>query len=268
MNNKVLAFIKKEFLTESSYKLAFFFNIFGTLTSLLMFYFIDRLFGGRMVPHLEAYGGSYFSYVLIGIAFFGYVGTGLGSLSGRIRSEQVLGTLESVLMTPTKISTLVVAMSLWNIIIASVDVIIYLLFGVLLFGVDLGNANLLSCLVILVLTTISFNALGILSASFIIVLKRGNPISWIMSTASGLLGGVYFPITVLPHWLRFFSYFLPITYSIRAMQLAVYKGYGLRQLAVEITVLAIFSLILIPVSLASFRAALNRAKRDGSLLSY
>lgn len=265
---KAFSFLKKDFLIEVSYKLAFLLNIFGILASILTFYFIDKLFGYKMVPHLEPYGGNYFAYVLVGIAFFTYVGTGLGSLSGRIREEQMMGTLEAVLVTPTSISTLIVAMSLWNFIIASVDVVIYLLLGAFLLKVDLTNTNLLSAFLVLLLTVISFNALGIMAASFIMVFKRGNPVPWIMNTAAGLLGGVYFPITVLPQWLRFFSYFLPITYSIRAMQLAVYKGYSLSQLTWEITVLSIFSLFLVPLSILSFKYAIRKAKKDGSLVHY
>ncbi len=265
---KAVAFLKKDFLIEVSYKLAFLLNIFGILVSILTFYFIDKLFGHKMVPYLEPYGGNYFAYVLVSIAFFTYVGTGLGSLSGRIRQEQMMGTLEAVLVSPTKISTLIVAMSLWNFIIASIDVIIYLLLGAFLFKVDLSHTNLLSAFLILLLTVISFNALGVISASFIMVFKRGNPVPWIMNTAAGLLGGVYFPITVLPVWLRTFSYLLPITYSIRAMQLAVYRGYSLSQLTFEITVLFVFSLFLAPFSILSFRYAIKKAKRDGTLIQY
>jgi ABC-2 type transport system permease protein len=40
--------------------------------------------------------------------------------------------------------------------------------------------------------------LGIISAAFIMRFKKGNPVTWMVATASELLGGVYFPIDVLP----------------------------------------------------------------------
>jgi len=82
-----------------------------------------------MVSHLEEFGVNYFSYVLLSMAFFSYVGVGLGSFSNRIRSEQMQGTLEAILLTPTRISTILFSMALWNLAFATLDVAIYIILG-------------------------------------------------------------------------------------------------------------------------------------------
>ena len=66
---KVLAFVKRDFSLQLSYKLSFFLQFLGIFLSVLTFYFIDKLIGAAAVPYLEPYGGDYFSFVLIGIAF-------------------------------------------------------------------------------------------------------------------------------------------------------------------------------------------------------
>ena len=268
MLKKPLAFIKKDFLVESSYKLSFLLNVFGVLTSILGYFFIDKLFGHRIVSHLEEFGVNYFSYVLLSMAFFSYAGVGLGSFSHRIRSEQMQGTLEALLLTPTKISTILFSLGLWNLLFATLDMAIYIMLGIFLFKISFANVNILSTLVILFLTIISFSSLGILSASFIMVFKRGNPVGWIINSLEGLIGGVYFPITIMPAWLQFLARFFPITYAIRAIELAVYKGYSILQLNKEIGFLLLFSLLLLPVSLASFKYSLKKAKKNGSLSQY
>ena len=91
---------------------------------------------------------------------------------------------------------------------------------------------------------------------------------WVISNVEGLISGVYFPITVLPGWLQFMAKFFPITYAIRAVELAVYRGYSLFQLRKEIAFLFLFSLLLLPLSLAVFKYALRRARMDGSLTQY
>ncbi|MGE5280074.1 MAG: ABC transporter ATP-binding protein/permease [Deltaproteobacteria bacterium] len=265
---KALAFLKKDFLVESSYKLAFLFNAFSVLANVLVYYFIDKLFGNRLAPHLEAFGASYFSYVLLGLAFFSYAGTGLGSFAHRLRAEQVGGTLEAVLVTPTPPATLLLSLCLWNFCVATFDLLVYLALGAFLFHIGFGNVNLPAALLVFFLTAVSFSGLGILSASFILVLKRGNPVSWVVSTLEGLLGGVYFPVSVLPGWLQAVSRCLPITYAIRAIQLSVYKGYGIGQLTSEIGVLLAFSLLLAPLGLFVFRSALTRSRVNGSLAQY
>jgi len=268
MLKKPLAFIKKDFLIESSYKLSFFLNIFGVLISILGYFFIDKLFGHRIVSHLEEFGVNYFSYVLLSMAFFSYVGVGLGSFSSRIRSEQMQGTLEAILLCPVKISTILFSMALWNLLFATLDMAIYVILGIFLFKINFGNVNILSTLVILFLTITSFSSLGILSASFIMVFKRGNPVGWVINNLGGLIGGVYFPITIMPVWLQFLAKFFPITYAIRAVELSVYKGYTVSQLTKEIGFLVLFSLVLLPLSFTSFKFAIKKARQQGTLIHY
>ena len=268
MRRRALAFLKKDFLIESSYKLSFLLNILAVIASILTYFFIDKLFGHRMVKHLEEFGVNYFSYVLLSMAFFSYIGVGLGSFSNRIRSEQMQGTLEAILLTPTKVSTILISLGLWNLCFATLDVSIYIILGIFLFKINFANINLLSTLVILLLTITSFSSLGILSASFIMVFKRGNPVGWVINSLQGLIGGVYFPVSVMPVWLQCLARFLPITYAIRAIELAVYKGFGLSQLTKEISFLILFSCLLLPLSFASFKFALKRARCQGSLLQY
>ena len=33
------------------------------------------------------------------------------------------------------------------------------------------------------------------------ILKKGDPVGWLFTSLSALLGGLYFPISVLPEWL-------------------------------------------------------------------
>lgn len=265
---KIFAFLKKDFLVESSYRSFLIINLCGILVSVLSYFFIDKLFGHRMAPNLEEFGVSYFSYVLLGMAFFGYVGVGMGSFAERIRTEQMEGALEAIFLTPTRISTILFSLAIWNLLVATADMAIYITLGIFVFNINFSNVNMASAVLILLLTIISFGSLGILSASFVMVFKRGNPAEWIISNLEGLIGGVYFPVTVLPHCLQIFAGFFPITYAIRAFQLSIYKGYSISQLSKDIGILLLFCFILLPISLLSFRYAIDKARRDGSLAQH
>jgi len=270
MLRKPLAFLKKDFLLEISYRFSFVLQFASIFFSVVMFYFVAKLVGEApsVQQSLSDYGGSYFSFVLIGIAFSSFLSVGLSSFSTNIRAEQMIGTLEAMLVTPTRLPTIVVSSSIWSFTFTSLQVAVYLIIGGAFFGVDFGNANPLPALVALLLTVVAFSSLGIISASFIMIFKRGDPIAWVISTSSTLLGGVYYPITILPEWLQFFSYFFPITYSLRAIRLSLLQGYGFSQVSSELLALVVFSVIMLPISLMVFRYAVRRAKRDGSLAHY
>ena len=263
-----LAFLERDLRSEMSYRLSFFLQFFSIFFSATMFYFVAQLLGEAATPYLEPYGGDYFSFVLIGIAFSGYLSVGLASFSRSLRTAQTTGTLEAMLTSPTGISTIVLCSSLWSYLMTTFRVLVYLTMGVAFLGVDLSRGNYPVALLILALTVVSLSSLGILAAGFIMVLKRGAPVTWIFRSLSSLLGGVYYPVTILPGPLQFLSRLLPITYSLRAMRLALLQGASFSTLAPEILALALFSLFFLPLSLLAFRYAVRRARIDGSLTHY
>lgn len=262
------AFLKRDTLNELSYRFSFLLQILGIFFSIGVFYFIAELFGEAATPYLEQYGGDYFSFVLIGIAFSGYFGVGLSGFSNSLRRSQTTGTLEAMLTTPTSLSTIIISSSLWDYFLTTVRVFIYLFIGVTLLGVELQDGNYFAAIIILILTIITFSSLGIIAASFIMVVKRGDPITWIVSSLSSLLGGVYYPIEILPEWMQLLARLIPVTYALEAMRLALLEGASISTLYPDILALIIFSVLLLPLSLFSFRFAVNRAKLDGSLTHY
>ena len=261
-------FLKRDWQTQFSYRLSFVLQLFGILFSIASFYFVSQLFGAAANPYLSAYGGDYFSFVLIGIAFSNYQGVALHTFAGIIQSAQVMGTLEAMLTTPTRLPTLLTASSLWNFAFTSFRVVLYLLVGMLLFGAALPQANLGAGLLALLLTILSLSGIGILSASFIIVFKRGNPLNFFFGSLSSLLAGVYYPVEVLPEWLQWLARFFPLTYALQAMRKALLNGATLAALVQELSVLALFTAALLPLGLVTFRYAVRQAKRDGSLTQF
>ena len=265
---KLAAFIKRDFQTEKSYRLAFIMRFATIFFTTATFFFIAKLFGKNINPLLKDYGGDYFSFVLIGIAFSAFLTVGLSSFSRSISSAQAQGTLEAILVTPTRLIGIILYSSIWSFLFTSISVIIYLVLGVLVFGASFANANLLGALVILGLTILLFSGIGVLSASFIVVFKRGDPINWLFSSASSLVGGAFFPISVLPVWLQKISYLFPLFYALKAMRQALLLGYSFKALSSDILILALMTAVILPLSIFIFSYAVKQAKIDGSLGTY
>jgi len=262
------AFLKRDFSLAISYRLSFLLQFVGIFLSVAVFYFLSQLFGGAVAAQLEAYGGDYFSFVLIGLAFSGYMGLSLSSFAQSIRENQMTGTLEIMLLSPTRLSAILLSSSLWSYVLMTVRFVVYLLLGVLVFSFSLSQANLLAALVVLLLSIASFSGIGIISAAFVLVLKKGDPISWLFGGVSTLLAGVFYPVTVLPDWLEPLSRFLPLTYALDAMRLTMLQGYSLYDVRFDMLVLLGFTLVLTPIALFAFSQALKRAKMEGSLIQY
>lgn len=261
------AFLVRDYRLDVSYKLGFLFRVTSAMLNVAIYYFIARVFNTTAAPYLNAYGGSYFAFVIIGVAFSEYMSIGISAIGDSVRDGQTTGTLELLLLSPTQLLTTLLSSSLWSYVFATLRVFVYLIVGIFL-GIDYGNANIPFALLALIVSIISFNALGLFAASVIILMKRGDPLGWALRVSSMMLSGVYYPINVLPGWLRFVGQALPLTHSLELLRRSLLLGEGFAQLGGELLLLAGLTVILLPIGLLACHIAINIARVDGSLSHY
>jgi ABC-2 type transport system permease protein len=262
------SFLTRDFYEATSYRIAFLLDLGNIFFRAFTFYFVSRLFGDAVSPMLAGYGGDYFSFVIIGLAFGGYFSIGLGGFAGALRRAQTTGTLEAMIMTPAPLSLIILGSAAWSYAFTTLRVAIYLLLGAGFLGLSMAGANVGGALLTLLLSIVAFASFGIIAASVIMVIKRGDPITGLFSSVSFLLGGVYYPLEVMPEWLQAISKLLPITYGINAMRLALLNGAPLSAMRTDLLVLVGFCVAVFPLSLLIFRFAVERARQDGSLTHY
>ncbi|HET6745450.1 MAG TPA: ABC transporter permease [Candidatus Limnocylindria bacterium] len=257
----------RDMWTATSYRAGFILSIGGSLASILSVFFIGQAFGASVSPSLDQYGGSYFAFAVVGVAFSGLLGLGLSGISSRIREGQMMGTLELMLLSPNRLLVLLIGASLWSHAMAIFSLVIYLLVGLAL-GLDLGQANVPMMLLSLAVSVIAFNGLGLLAASVVIVIKQGNPVSLIVGMASVLLAGVFYPVSVLPGWLQVLAQLLPLTHALELVRRSALTGEGIETLSGHLLALVALSVILVPLGLWACHRAVTFAQTDGSLSQY
>jgi ABC-2 type transport system permease protein len=105
-------------------------------------------------------------------------------------------------------------------------------------------------------------AIGIALAAGVLVFKRAELLSVLVTYAISTFGGAVFPVSVFPDWLERLTVLIPARYAFDGARAALFTGEGW---AGDAAVLAAFSAVGLPLSLALFAAALRLAKRRGSL---
>lgn len=261
------AFLRRDTREALTYKFSFVSTFVGIFLSSATFYFVAKLVP-RGAPSLGPFGGDYFSFAVVGVAFAGLLGLFQEGLASVVRSAQLSGTLEALLVTPLPVPAVLVGSSLYSLLLQAVRTALHLGVALAFFGLALGRVNVPGFAAVGLLTVICFLSVGVLSASFILVYKTGNPFSWIMGTVSGLLGGVVFPVALLPPWIRWASSVLPVTYALDGMRKSLLASASFGQVLPDVAALAAFDAVLLPLSLAAFRLALRKAKKDGSLAHF
>jgi ABC-2 type transport system permease protein len=256
---KAWAFFKRDLQTDLSYKLSFALQVADILVGIGAFYFLARILGKAAYQGYEP-----FPFILVGMAVNGYMGTSLACFAQAIRGNQPLGTLKMVLVTPTSPVAFVLFSSLYPFFRAALDALLYLLVGSTL-GLSLGRVNLLAVLLLFFLSVAAFSSIGILSATFTLIFKRGDPFLWLFAGLSWLLGGVFYPLQVLPRFLQRAGQFLPITHTLVGMRAALLHNASIVELLPQIAVLGAFALVGLPLSLLAFHLGVRWARITGTL---
>ncbi len=256
---KVRAFLKRDVATDVSYKLSFAFEAAHVVITVAAFFFFAQLVGTARPD-----GYASFPFILVGMTVNAYMTTCLVCFSQTIKGSQVGGTLKAILATPTSPSAFLVCSSTYPFLRASIDAFVYIGAGVL-FGLSLFAMNLAAAALVLVLSLLAFSSIGILSASFVLVFKRGDPLLWLFGSGSWLLGGVLYPTDLLPAALRRLSDLLPITHAVNGMRAAVLAGASPAAIGGELLWLAAFALVAVPASLLVFALGVEHARRAGTL---
>ena len=261
------AFLRRDFREALTYKFSFLSSVTGILLSSATFYFVAKLVPAG-VPSLGPFGGDYFSFAVVGVAFASLLGMFQEGLAAVVRSAQLSGTLEALLVTPAGVPTILFGSSLYSLVFQVFRTVLHLGVALAFFGLTLGRVNGAGVLAVGVLTILCFLSVGILSASFILVYKTGNPFSWVLGSVSGVLGGVVFPVALLPPWIRWVSSLLPVTYALDGMRKSLLASACFAKVLPDVAALAAFDALLLPLSLVAFRLAVRKAKKDGTLSHY
>jgi len=266
---RIWAFVVRDWRLELSYRMQFFLRVLSILILVTTFFFVSKIFVGFADPRFTQWRDPLAAW-LTGMAMLNYFMTGFSSLANAIRQEQVQGTLESVLMTPISVPTVIVASSAWDFLQATFFSSLYLVFGWLFFEVHY-RGNFLLALAFLLLTTVVLSCLGILSASFAMVFKRGDPFGIFLGAGSALFSGVFFPTQLIREYaggVANISRILPPTYGLDGIRRVLIEGQGFSQVRDPLVILLGFLAVLLPLSLWVFGRAVRRAKREGSLIQY
>ncbi len=259
------AFLKRDLLESMSYKVPFTIEFVSRLIHLSIFFFIAKFFGNQANSFLRPYGGQYFPFALVGIVFVTFQTSALRSLAYVISKEQSHGTLEAIMMSPSKLIQLISAAALWDFVFAFFRTVMLLAAAAWIFKVDLSAMNWGAAGVMILLTIISLLGFGLVSAGYLLAFKRGDPVSFILDGVSKLFAGVYFPVQIFPHWVQGFSAWIPFTHALSGLRKAILLGAPVSALSSEISVLMLTALLSLPLGVMFFSRMVDTVRRRGSL---
>jgi len=262
--------LKKELKLWKRYPSRILFIIIMPFLSILTLYFQGMgLVGSTMSSEFESFAGTqdYLLFIIIGSAVFIFVSTAIWGVGNSIRREQMMGTLESIWVTPTSKLTIFIGVALFDGLFSSYVAFMQLLISSLVLPVNMIDLRMFVVIGIAFLLIFSLYGLGFFFTGFVLIYKELEDFTNMITSAIRMISPVSYPLSVLPAPIAFLALFIPLTYALQGIR--GYLGLGdYGSLYQYIGLLLLFDLLFIIVGSLFFRYAEKSAKRRGVIATH
>lgn len=258
------AIFKRDLLIFLSYRFRVITQVGSTVFSLVMFYYVSRL------VHFGTFRTSnqYFAYVVVGIAILGVLLSGFATAAGTMRQELVAGTFERLVVSPAGATGCLVSTMIFPFIQGIVTASVTLMMGALVFGMPLNVTNVPAALGVALLGALAFAPFGVIVAAAVAVVKEAASVTNYIIAVLSILAGFYFPVTLLPSWIRWTANVQPFTPAVDLMRHLLINTPTRQPVAIELLKLGGFAAVLIPISIYLLAGGLRVAQRRGTIIEY
>jgi ABC-2 type transport system permease protein len=263
MPEKLWAIVVRDARLAMSYSYSFWLQWFNIAVEVAILFFISSLVAPSASFSPTGQVLSYFNYIVINFAFLRFQNAALNIFAETIRDGQTQGTLEVILATPTGLPVIVLSSGVWAFTITCLQAVVFVAVATL-FGFQASHLHVATALGFVILTMAAFSPLGVMVSAFTILFKKTGPLVVMIQSAAALFGGVYLPVSRLPHWAQIISWWMPITHALAGLR-GAFEGASIGALKYDALWLIGFTGVFLPLSLLVFAKAVQNAKREGSL---
>ncbi|NHJ02966.1 MAG: ABC transporter permease [Candidatus Heimdallarchaeota archaeon] len=204
---------------------------------------------------------SYIAYMIIGANVFSTVTASFWLFGFFIRREQILGTLESLFMTPASKTSILAGLAFYVEARSAFTFVLGYLLGCILFGINPLQGQVILALLILLIGLIPIHGLSFLMGALVLKVKQANSLMNSLQWGLGIIMGAFIPVTALPLFIQIVSFIFPgfyLNYGIQAALTGIEWFFG--NMYLDLTVIFIFVLICPLVGYWVFSKAESRIK--------
>lgn len=259
----MLGIVRRDAILFASYRTQLVSQIVSPLFGIAIFYYISHLLA---VKAFRSPGG-YFGYVIVGLVIVEILTLSLGIMPQSVRQELVSGTIERFLVSAHGPVNGILGTMLFPLLNAFFSGVLTLVIATAIFGLPLAATSLLAVPVAL-LGVIAFMPFALLLVSVVMAFKQVAGVSQFIVSGIAIVGGLYFPIALLPGWIRWASEVQPFTPATDLMRHLLVNTPLTHSAGVELLKLVGFSTVLLPLGFMLLRASIRYGQRTGTIAEY
>ncbi|MEM3151648.1 MAG: ABC transporter permease [Candidatus Bathyarchaeia archaeon] len=200
---------------------------------------------------------SSFEFLAPGFMALNIVMGTLSGLAAAIAREKEQGTLDGILVAPISSYAIITGKVLAQTIRGMAQAFIVLGISMAFFGVKIYGSSLLM-LLIMFLGVSSFIGIGIIATTLAPEQETAMTLIMLFQIPSMFICNILFPIEQLPKWLQVIGKIMPLYYTADGLRKVIVLNANFNQIAWDIIVLLLYSIITLSIAIPLFRKALTR----------
>jgi ABC-2 type transport system permease protein len=255
--------MRRDAILFASYRTQLVAQFLGPLFTITLFYYISHLLTAKTIHS----PGGYFGFVIVGLVIVQILTISLGIMPVTVRQELVSGTIERFLVSAHGPINGILGTMLFPLVNAMLTGVLMLGLATLIFGLPLASTAVLAIPVSL-LGMLAFMPFAFILVALVMAFKQVSSATQFIIAGVAIVGGLYFPIAVLPSWIRWASEVQPFTPAADLLRHLLVDAPLAHSAAADLLKLVGFAAVLLPVGFLLLRAAIRYGQRTGTVAEY
>jgi ABC-2 type transport system permease protein len=255
--------VRRDAILFVSYRSQLIAQFVGPLFSITLFYYISHLLTAKTIHS----PGGYFGFVVIGLVIVQILTISLGVMPVNVRQELVSGTIERFLVCAHGPINGILGTMLFPLLNAVMSGALLLVLAAVIFGLPLAATAVLAIPVAL-LGTLAFMPFAFFLVALVMAFKQASAATQFIVAGVAIVGGLYFPVSVLPAWIRWASEVQPFTPATDLLRHLLVNAPLVHPAYVELLKLVGFIAVLLPLGSLLLLASIRYGQRRGTIVEY
>jgi ABC-type polysaccharide/polyol phosphate export permease len=211
---------------------------------------------------------EYFLSVYIGFASSQYFINPIIALNTNIRNAQISGVLEHITAVGISVRTFVMIHAIEDFLRTTLFVILYVIGGRIVFGLDVTTFNFPILLIFFLLIVPLYYCIAVIVAGLTLFLKETGRINFLVRNYITLFSGIFFSVKLLPFPIDRIKDIIPLYRSVDVARMIFAAKVNYTELFYNIKIILIYFLVYLFISIVLMRKVAESVKRDGAAISH
>ena len=200
----------------------------------------------------EEFGIKAIDYTMPGILVMALMVTGIMATATGFIEDRQKGIYRRLSLTPLKKYIIIASQITHRYVVMIIQTLLIIIIGVFVFNVSFAGNYLLLWLVV-TLGAVCFLSIGFLLVSFIKNARAATPVCMIVFFILLFLGGIFFPLSIMPNFIELFTLVLPSTHLNNALRMIAIDGLGISFMWKELLIIGGWIIATLALSIKFFK---------------